>query len=174
MDYKYPEKEFLFAFNNKDGQKYFKEAIPDLYSPITKQAYFFNGCVFHGHCDNCYINPNANSSSKDPFGKTFKEINDLFFQKVTKLIENNENITEIIIVWECQYRNKRETDYVQYFLKNEFKFHPLLRLRPRTCVRGAFFDVYALKWSKKCVQMKSCILLTLMVFIAIVPSNLNS
>jgi hypothetical protein len=149
MDYKYPEKEFLFAFNNKDGQKYFKEAIPDLYSPITKQAYFFNGCVFHGHCDNCYINPNANSSSKDPFGKTFKEINDLFFQKVTKLIENNENITEIIIVWECQYRNERETDYVQYFLKNEFKFHPLLRLRPRTCVRGAFFDVYALKWSKK-------------------------
>ena len=42
MTFKYPEKQFMSAFNNPVGQKYFKDAIPDLYSPITKDAYFFN------------------------------------------------------------------------------------------------------------------------------------
>ena len=30
--------------------------------------------------------------------------------------------------------------------------HPLIRLRPRSCVRGAFFDTYALRWSKEIFQ----------------------
>ena len=45
MAHKYPEKEFVSAFNNATGQMYFKEAIPDLYSPITKQALFMNCCI---------------------------------------------------------------------------------------------------------------------------------
>ena len=38
---------------------------------------------------------------------------------------------------------------MKQFLEQHFKPHPLYRLKPRTCVRGAFFDVYALCWSKK-------------------------
>jgi hypothetical protein len=148
MDHKYPEKKFIFAFNNDNGQKYFKEAIPDLYSPITKEAYFFNGCVFHGHYDNCLLMPTATPDSKNPFGKTYQEINEEFFQKVSKLLANND-ISEVIIHWECQYKQERESEVIQLFLKEEFKFHPLIRLRPRSCVRGAFFDVYSLKWSKE-------------------------
>jgi hypothetical protein len=148
MDYKYPEKKFLFAFNNENGQKYFREAIPDLFSPVTKQAYFFNGCVFHGHYDHCLLNPLATSASKNPFGKTYQEINDEFLEKISNLLTNNEDIDEVIIYWECQYKQERETNMIQSFLKDEFKFHPLIRLRPRSCVRGAFFDVYSLKWSK--------------------------
>ncbi len=32
------------------GQKYFKESVPDSYSLLFKKAYFFNGCLIHGHC----------------------------------------------------------------------------------------------------------------------------
>ncbi len=149
MDYKYPEKEFLFAFNNKFGQKFFKEAVPDLYSPITKQAYFFNGCIFHGHFENCLINPDANENSKNPFGKSFKDLNEQFFKKMCNLLINNNEVEEVIIQWECIYRKERQTEYVKIFLEREFKIHPLIRLRPRSCVRGAFFDTYALRWSKK-------------------------
>ncbi len=149
MDYLYPEKNFLFAFNNKDGQKYFKEAIPDLYSTVTKQAYFFNGCVYHGHYENCLLNSNASEMSKNPFGKSYKDLNDEFFGKMTNLLQNNNEINEIVIRWECHYRKLRESTFIQNFLQTKFKFHPLIRLRPRSCVRGAYFDFFALKWSKR-------------------------
>ncbi len=120
-----------------------------MYSPVTKQAYFFNGCVYHGHYENCLLNPNATPLSKNPFGKTYEDLNKEFFEKMTKLLLNNEDeINEIVIRWECHYKKLRESNLIQLFLKSEFKFHPLLRLRPRTCVRGAFFDVFALRWSK--------------------------
>jgi hypothetical protein len=149
MDYLYPEKEFLYAFNNKLGQKYFKEAIPDLYSNITKQAYFFNGCVYHGHFENCLLNVNATEMSKNPFGKTYKELNDEFFIKMKNLLNNNDEINEIVIRWECHYKKLRESEFIQNFLQSKFKFHPLIRLKPRSCVRGAYFDLFALKWSKQ-------------------------
>jgi len=149
MQFLFPEKEFVSAFNNPNGQKYFKEAIPDLYSPITKQAYFFHGCVFHGHFDNCLINPKATESTKNPFGKSYKELNDSFLIKMQSLLSNNADIDEVVIRWECHYRKLREDLFIQNFLQTKFKFHPLYRLRPRSCVRGAFFDVYALQWSEK-------------------------
>jgi hypothetical protein len=40
MEYKYPQSDFLNAFNNPLGQQYFKEAIPYLYTPLTKEAQF--------------------------------------------------------------------------------------------------------------------------------------
>ena len=79
MDNAYPEKKFQFAFNNHDGPKYFVECVPDLYSPVTKEAIFFNGCFFHGHYENCLINTKSNENSKHPFGQTFKEMNLNFF-----------------------------------------------------------------------------------------------
>jgi len=113
MDFLNPEKQFVFAFNNKEGQKYFKEAIPDLYSPVTKQAYFFNGCVYHGHYENCLLNPNATPLSKNPFGKTYEDLNKEFFEKMTKLLLNNEDeINEIVIRWECHYKKLRESNLI--------------------------------------------------------------
>ena len=149
MEYLKPDKEFLSAFNNVNGQKYFKEAIPDLYSPITKQAYFFHGCVFHGHYDNCLINVNATADTKTPFGKTYADINKEFSIKQENLLKNNaSDVSEVIFRWECHYRKLREEKTVKHFLEHIFQPHPLVRLRPRTCVRGAFFDVFALQWSK--------------------------
>ena len=150
MEFKENDKCFLSAFNNEIGQKYFKEAVPDLYSPVTKQAYFFNGCVFHGHYENCLINKNATQETKNPFGIAYKKLNEDFENKISNLLLNNESeIDEVIYQWECQYKKLRETDAVlQDFLKSNFISHPLIRLRPRSCVRGALFDVYALRWSQ--------------------------
>ena len=148
MQHLYPEKQFQAAFNNPKGQKYFKEAIPDLYSPITKQAFFFNGCVFHGHFDNCLMNSSATELTKSPFGKSYKELNDEFEVKMTKLLQNHvDEINEVIIRWECHYKKLRVNTDLQLFLKNSFNPHPLYRLKPRDCVRGAYFDVFALCWS---------------------------
>jgi len=154
MDFKYKEKCFISAFNNEFGQKAFREAIPDLYSPITKQAYFFHGCVFHGHYDKCLINPKANAQTRNPFGITFKELNEKFETQAINLLQNNETeINEVIYQWECHYKNLRENDScLKTFLNTNFQPHPLLRLKPRSCVRGAFFDVYALRWSKALFQ----------------------
>jgi hypothetical protein len=149
MQFLYPEKNFISAFNNPSGQKYFKEAVPDLYSPVSKQAYFFNGCVFHGHFENCLLNPKATESTKNPFGITFKELNASFLEKMQNLLTNNPNdINEVVIRWECHYKKIREDQFMQNFLRTQFRYHPLIRLKPRSCVRGAFFDVYALRWSK--------------------------
>ena len=147
MDYANPEKKFESAFNNVNGQRYFKEAIPDLYSEVSKEALFFNGCVFHGHYHNCLINPIATENSLTPFGKTYKQVNDEFMTKVTNLLINNSQVNEIVIRWECQYKDLRsKSTEIQQFLIN-FTPHPLYRLQPRTCVRGAYFDVYSLLWS---------------------------
>jgi hypothetical protein len=154
MDYLHPEKRYFSEFNNENGQYYFLEAIPDLYSFETKTAYFLNGCQIHGHLSpTCTFNKNATEMSQNPFGQTFKELNIAFFVKMENLIKNNpEKINEIIIEWECQYLNRRKNPIIQKFLeiqfKDQFQNHPKYRLQARTAVRGAFFDIFALKWDK--------------------------
>jgi hypothetical protein len=149
MEFKYPECNFLSAFNNPLGQQYFKEAIPDLYSPITKEAHFLHGCKWHGHLNECLLDPNATEESKNPVGVTYKTLNENFFTKASNLLQNNpEKVHKVTIHWECLYLEKRQNELMQFFLRNVFKPHPLQRLCPRSCVRGAYTDVYALKWSK--------------------------
>jgi len=146
--FEHPEKKFLSAFNNKFGQKYFKEAIPDLYSPVTKEALFFNGCVPHSHYP-CLINKKANKDSISIYGVQSEKANQIFEEKLCRLIENNPNeISKVTIHWECNYLKVKQTQSFERFYKTILKPHPLLRLRPRTCVRGSYSDVYKLKWTK--------------------------
>ena len=72
--FKFPELNYFSSLGHPKGQKYFSEAIPDLYSPVTKEAFFMHGCIFHGHFDNCTLNPKATATSLNPFGKCFQEI----------------------------------------------------------------------------------------------------
>ena len=40
------------------------------------------GCVVHSHLDPfCPFNKNANENSKNPYGKTFKIVNEEFYKK---------------------------------------------------------------------------------------------
>lgn len=150
MDSKFPEKQFQTAFNNKFGQRYFKQSIPDLYSPITKEAIYLNGCFYHGHYNDCLINKNVTASTIHPFGKTYKEINDEFDRKILALYEqNSDEVKEVKIFWECQFREQQKTKpEIKLYFENEFLMHPLIRLRPRDAVRGAFIDVYRMKWNQ--------------------------
>jgi hypothetical protein len=145
-----PEKKFITAFNNEYGQKFFKESVPDLYSPITKEAVYINGCKFHSHFDNCSINKNASKDTINIFGQTFEEANNLFETKLCKLIENNPNeVDKVTIFWECKVVQQKQSLGYQKFANALLKPHPLIRLRPRTCIRGSYSDVYRLKWTKK-------------------------
>ena len=150
MEFLFPEKEFKSEFNNENGQKVFKEAIPDLYSEKTKQSYFFQGCRIHAHLDpNCIFNSKCNENTLNPFGKTFKEVNDSFLKQMESLLINNkEEINEIIIEWQCNYMKKRETPIIKSFLNLDFKPHIGYRLKPRCAVRGGYSDVYGLFWNK--------------------------
>ena len=110
MDFLYPEKHFQSEFNNPKGQKKFVEAIPDLYSQETKQCFFFNGCKIHAHLDpNCTFNAHANEKTLNPFGKTFKEVNETFFKQMENLIlKNADQINEIVVEWQCNYLKKEQ------------------------------------------------------------------
>jgi hypothetical protein len=80
MEFLHSEKLLLSEFNNELGQYYFPEAIPDLYSLNSKTAYFFNGCKIHSHLSpNCKFNKDVSETSLNPFGQTFKEVNEIFF-----------------------------------------------------------------------------------------------
>ncbi len=150
MEFQYPNNQFLSAFNNPNGQFYFKEAIPDLYSPITKEAHFFHGCKWHGHLNSCLIFPNAKGDTKNPVGIDYNTLNEDFLRKATNLLNNNsDKVHKVTIHWECLYLQKRTTTELNHFLQNRFQPHPLRRLCPRACVRGGYSDVYALKWSQK-------------------------
>jgi hypothetical protein len=143
-----PEKKFMAAFNSFRMQKVFKEAVPDLYSPVTNECLFLNECKIHGHYP-CLLDPNANEKSINPFNISYLDANNAFNEKCCRLMENNMEITKITIHWECQYRNLIKTSSLyDRFKAFIFKPHPLIRLRPRTCCRGSYSDVYRLKWSK--------------------------
>lgn len=49
LEFKFPQLTLVHSFSNKNGQKYFKDCVPDVYIPSKKCAIFFNGCYFHGH-----------------------------------------------------------------------------------------------------------------------------
>jgi hypothetical protein len=146
--FEHPEKKFLSAFNNFQGQKFFKESVPDLFSPVTKECLFFNECKIHGDY-NCLLYPDANLNSKNQFGRSYIDLNQEFEEKCRKLIENNNEIDKVTIHRECIYRTIiQKSSIYEKFKKFIFKPHPLYRLRPRTCCRGSYSDVYRLKWSK--------------------------
>ncbi len=151
QQHKFPDLNYRSAFSHPNGQKYFLETIPDLYSDITKEAIFYCGCYYHGHFENCLINPRANASTKNTLlGKTYLQLNNEFEKKVTDLLLNHPNeIDSVKIFWECNYLASKNTDEIlKSFLNNHFKSRPLIRLCPRSAVRGGFLECFALKYIK--------------------------
>ncbi len=149
QQHKFPNLEYRSAFSHPNGQKYFLETIPDLYSEISKEALFYCGCFYHGHFENCLINPNATPNTNNPvLNKTYLKLNEEFEKKVTNLLLKHPNeIDSIKIFWECQYLKSRNSDEcLKQFLENDFKVRPLLRLSPRSSVRGGYLECFALKF----------------------------
>lgn len=150
MEFEYPAKLFRHNVNHPKSQKYFKECIPDLWSPITKEAHFFNGCLYHGHL-NCKINPNATPETTNFLNKTYELLNEEQLKKFEKLLLNNPNeISSVTCHWECNFtKNIKKTPGYKRFETNVLTSHPLQRLKPRTSLRGGFLQAFALKWDSK-------------------------
>ena len=155
MEHIHPDREFSAAFNCKTGQVFYSEAIPDLYCHTTNTAYMFNGCAgaIHAHYDKCLLYPNAKPETINPFGITYKDVNEKFNLKLYKLLANNPTINKIEIQWECQFREKMKNDPVLFeFVESRYlSNHPLQRLKPRDAMRGAYVETFALKFD----QLKS-------------------
>ena len=155
MEHTNPDKEFSAAFNCKTGQVFYPEAIPDLYCHTTNTAYMFNGCAgaVHAHYDKCLLYPNAQPETINPFGVTYKDVNEKFNLKLYKLLANNSKINKIEIQWECQFRAKMKTDpiLIQFVDLHYLSNHPLQRLKPRDAMRGAYVETFTLKFD----QLKS-------------------
>ena len=143
LDFACPEKQFIF-------QKYFREAVPDLFSPVDGLAVWINGCHWHSHmAPECTINKGKGPQSLNFQGKTFASINEEFNNKMTRLMANNPIITQIDIIWECQIHQKMVSDLnFATFLKSSYICAPLERLIPRKCYRGSYIDTYQLRWSQ--------------------------
>ena len=168
MEFKHPERAYISAFNNDKGQKYFRlkpyddEANPrgtyvDLYSPITKQVVYFNGCYFHHHCQNCKIYPKRTINTPHSSGKTLGQLNDDFQNRVFQLFTQQLNVDEVTTIWECQYREQRKIEPLFSYLNNQYpNSHPRQRLCPRQAIRGALFDTYIFKWSKSLFPNEKC------------------
>ncbi|MBM3938616.1 MAG: hypothetical protein FJ333_08200 [Sphingomonadales bacterium] len=145
-----PSPSLMSAFSSEHGQKYFRESIPDLYCTNTKQCWYLMGCVIHGHMDSCLLNPNATPQTKNPFGRNYQELNDEFNIKMDNLILNNpEEVSEIILEWECSFKEKMKSPELKHFIDHIYIAHPLTRLRPRDVARGGFMDCYAMKWNSQ-------------------------
>ena len=151
LDFTYPEKKFVY-------QKYFLQAVPDLYSPVDGLCVFVNGCFFHScMAPTCTINKHKSPQSLNRDGKTFEQVNNEFNLKLKRLMENNEEITQIDIIWECQIREKMKHDLnFSNFLSTHYTWAPLERLIPRKCFRGAYVDTYLLKWSQITNPSEKC------------------
>jgi hypothetical protein len=148
MHFKFPELNFVSEFSSPSGQQVFNSCVPDLYSPVSLECYFFNGCFYHGHGMGCLLYPNENENTVR-FGKTLKEINEIFNKKLSLLLlDNPEKVKKVTIIWECQFIEMRKKTEMANFFKNIYIDHPRIRLIPRTAVRNAYFDVFNLKFTK--------------------------
>lgn len=147
MTFEYPSKKFRHQFNHPHGQKYFKECIPDLYSPVTKEVWFFMGCYWHGHSPKDCLKP-SNSGINQSKNKTFDVLNKEFTEKIERFKRNYPD-HEVFCMWECHFKQRKATPNFLKFEKSGQAFHPLSRLRPRTTVRGGYNQVFSFEWCKE-------------------------
>ena len=147
MTFEHKEKQFRHQFNHPKGQKYFTECIPDLYSPVTEEVWFFNGCYWHGHSVNECLRPSKTGFNQSQ-NKSFETLNNEFTNKIKKFKAKYPN-SEVFCTWECEFAKIKQT---LPFLKFKFSgqsFHPYVRLRPRTTIKGGYNQVYRFNWCKE-------------------------
>lgn len=178
LEFLYPDLDIVHNYSNPNGQKYFEEAVPDIYIPSLKCAVFMNGCYFHGH----YVSsqneepektnfseegfdiikdetPNQKScigskpATSDKINKrldaSYEKVQDDFWQKTLKLSQNNSSdIIEVKVFWECFFNHKLKQTQKYLAFRETFKKRPLERLIPRSLCKGGFVQPFALSWSQ--------------------------
>ena len=114
------------------GQKRFSESYPDSFSPSLETAFYFNGCLIHGHpIKQCLLNRNS-SKKHNYFHVPLQEVHDQFWKKQENLKKNHCSVKKIVVQWECSWTLRRKTDPIlQNFLANSYDYPPNHRLNVR-------------------------------------------
>lgn len=115
VQHRNPTLQFRSSLTGK-GQKYFKEAIPDLYCESEKFLAFMNGCAVHGHTAvSCSIMKGRTRNFRN---ELCEEVQAEFWRKIEDLLDNHKGeFREIVIIWECDWRRfKKNNEEVTHFL----------------------------------------------------------
>jgi hypothetical protein len=157
MEYKYPEKKFIHFLSRPSGQFKFKHYSVDLYSPVTKEIFQFEGCFTHFHLPPDCLNPSRqnltvqNIDEKKNY-KTFRE-HLLDKQKFENFLQENfqGEYSNLVYIYECQWTLfKKEKEYLDFLALHKDKLRrPLVRLHPRTAQRGGLTETYQFYWAKE-------------------------
>ena len=125
---KKPSARFISAFSAY-GQKYFKETVPDIYEADTKYAAYYNGCEIHGHtAATCAI---MKGKPRNFRGQSCQDVENQFYKKVELLKEHHQDeIHEVEVMWECEWRTLTKTPEIAAFLKT-LPLRPMHHLRAR-------------------------------------------
>lgn len=108
------------------AKKKFKSTVPDAINVELKTCYYYMGCWYHKHnLDDCKMSKKnwtaAESSMKN------KE----FLEKISKLFNETQEITNYEVQWECDWKKeKSQNEKVKKFLEKYYVRRPRRRLIP--------------------------------------------
>ncbi len=137
-------KSHQFAWS-KFGQKYFKEAVPDLL--LDNVCHFWNGCMIHGHKENICLFKRGGTRKRNMFGETFENAFANYENKKKRFKLNHPEL-KVEEMWQCSWQTARKEDpKIIFFLKHIYKNPPVYRLNARAagkifqqnyCIRSLF------------------------------------
>ena len=105
------------------GQRRYRHLIPDAIDCTTNIAYMFHGCYFHRHM--CHDTKFTLEESK-MYEHNFEE-------KKRKFMSENSSFERIIVIWECEWREKKRSDPAVSQFLSTLPPRPMKRAKPRDC-----------------------------------------
>ena len=104
LRWKFPHLQFTDAWS-ETGQKRFKESFPDSFCRATKTAFYFHGCLIHGHEKNLCKFKRKSLKEENYFKVPFVQAREQHELKIRKLLTNHsDEIENIETVWECEWQ----------------------------------------------------------------------
>ena len=129
LRWKFPHYQFIDAWS-PFGQKTFRESFPDSYCPQTKTAFFFNGCLIHGHPKSECKFKRKSKGHTNYFKVPLETALQQYKNKVNLLLQNHPNeVISVETIWECCWKTqKKEDTTLKYFMTKIYNEPPLSRL----------------------------------------------
>jgi len=129
----------------------------DLYSPITKQVYQFQGCFVH-----CHLPPQCKDAKRQHL--EFDTATNIYNKSAAAVQKEHDKFCEFLFskysedvktikfVYECDWKIFKKTDkrWKDFLESSNFNpRRPLHKLIPRIAMRSGLLEQYKLMWSKK-------------------------
>jgi hypothetical protein len=126
------------ALNHPDGEKKIGSFRVDGFHEETRTIFEFNGCLFHG-CQRCHDPEDIHPHLEFPMKRLYERTKDR-----QKYLENLDY--EVIVIWECEWKERKKEDEVQKFLE---RHEVVSRLDCREAFYGGRTNAAVLKYDVK-------------------------